>query len=278
MPKFLDQNEVYRILQRELPEDVYADGPPSAFFTTADMYATASGIASLYTRMGRVYENFWPSTADELIDQWEVFVFGSVQSGLSLAERRNRVINQLKSQPTLALWEMLTAVANFVPPGTFVQVVEFNCKDSAYGWKLGVSRLGSETALGWGYTKIGPDGADLCAFVIGDGWRLGNSQLGSGTRLGGSISYKDLSEAQLRAYGYEVRIFGYTLSASERVNLSLLMKRKEPARSAGLIRDGLSLTDYNLTVAVANVDQFDGIDCVAVDATQTTGYAGRETP
>lgn len=280
MPKFLNQQEIYRILQRELPEGVYADGAPEAFFTTADNYSTASGIASAYSKMERAYDNFWPQYADEKIDDWEIFVFNALQSGLSLAERRTRVINQLKTRPTLALWEILTTVvANFVPPGTFVQVVEWGCSDSvAYGWQLGISKLGSETVLGWGYTKVGPDGGDLCAAVIGDGWRLGQSPLGIGTRLGGSISYKDLSEAQLRAYAYEVRIFGYSLSSSERANLDLLLKRKEPARSAHIIRDGLSLVDYNLTVAVADVDQFDNVDCVAVDATQATGYAGRETP
>lgn len=279
MPKFLTQQEIYRILQRELPEGVYADGPPSAFFTTADMYATASGISGLYAKMQRVYDNYFPQYADEKIEDWETFVFNKIQTGLSLPGRRTKVINQLKLRPSLSLWEILTAAANFVPVGTFVQVVEWGCRDgSAWGWKLGSSRLGSETVLGWGYSKIGPDGADLCDYVIGDGWRLGTSHLGSETRLQGSLTYDEFVGAQMRAYMYEVRIFGYSLTPQEWLDLDLLLRRKEPARSGHVVLDGLSLTTFDLTSPVTNVDQFDGVDCIAVDSSQTTGYSGRIRP
>lgn len=278
MPKFLVQSELYRLIQRELPPDNYADGAPSAFFTTADSDSTAKVLDTFYQKMERVYDNYFPYYADESIGDWEKFVFGAEQSGLTLQERRQRVVNQLRARPSLSLWEMLTTAANFVPPGTFVQIVEWGCNEATEGWKLGVSKLGSQTVLSWGLKKIGVDGANLCPAMIGNGWRLGESPLGSGTRLGGTYSYKEITEAQMRAYVFEIRVFGYTLSEAERKSLGLLIRRKEPARSGHIIMDGLNLTAYNLTVPVLEAGQFSNVDCIAVDGTQSTGYVGRTTP
>jgi hypothetical protein len=278
MPKYLSAEECYRLLQRELPEGVYADGAPSGFYSTADMFSTASGIAKLYENMERIYENFFPQTADEKIVDWEVKVFGvQLDSSLSLTERRGRVINKLRSRPTLALWEILTLVAGFVPAGTFVQVIEWGCHPSVTGWKLGVSKLGLETALGnQGDVLFLGNGNDICEKMSSTGWRLGQRRLGIDTTLGIDGYYLDLSYAQIRAYTYEVRIFGYTLPANTRIQLEAELSKREPARSGHVIFENLSLTTYGLTVPVSNVDQFSLVDCITRDDTQTTGYKGRK--
>lgn len=279
-PKFLSAQEVYRILQRESPEGVYADGAPGQYFTTADNFSAASGVAAIYQNLERVYENFWPQTANEKIADWENYVFGAPTSegSLSLSERRLRVINQLRARPSLALWEILTLVANLVPPGTYVQVQEVGCSPAFKGWRLGESKLNSETAFGWGYAVLGPNGADLCQFTQTNGWRLGSSSLAVTTRLKGDFGYEAVTYAQMRAYLYAVRIFGYTLTASERAALVQALRAKEPARSSRLIYENQDLADFNLTTVVNDVSQFDLVDCIKVDAASVTGYSGRTNP
>lgn len=274
MPKFLSQQETYRLIQRELPEGVYADGPPSAFFTTADNDSIAKTVATAYANLSRIYENYFPQSTDERIDDWEVKVFGVVSDdGLTLAERRSRVLAKIRKKPSLALWEILTLVASRLPEGVFVQVVNWGCGDGG-SWILGKSKLGVDTILGWGNPSL-IQGDDLCAAVVGNGWRLGSSALGVDTRLTGTYSWQTISQVQAKAYTYEVRIFGYELTGLDYEKLVLELAAAEPARSGRLIRQNLSLASYGLIFPASNVDQFSGVNCICRDSSSDTGYSGR---
>jgi hypothetical protein len=277
MSKFLSADELYRLIQRELPEGVYPDGPPAGYFSTADSFAAASGLAKTYSNLQRVYDNYFPQFADERIEDWEVKVFGEMQVG-TLADRRERVIQKIRSEPSLSLWEMLLTALSYVTPGTYVQVVEYGCPESpAYGWKLGVSKLGSETVLGGGYDVVGGyGGQDICEKILENNWVLGRSKLGTETILGGTYTNEQVALARFRAYTFEVRIFSEVLTSTAWAQLDATLKAQEPARSQHLIFDGLSLATYNLTVDAGDVDAFSLVDCAKVDNTSTTGYKGLE--
>lgn len=276
--KFLNANEIYRLFQRELPEGVYPDsGSPSAYFSTASAQAKSITVESLYKNMGRIYDNYFPQTADEKINDWEVTVFGSaINASLPLGARRQKVINKLRSRPTLSRWEMITTVLNYVPVGTFVQIVEYQKTGPDFGWRLGVSKLGSETFLGWGTAQVVPlGGAGNCSDLFKGRWVLGKSALGTETILGGPFTYTQFTDAQNRAYGYEVRIFGVTLDSITRANLEADLKSREPARSSHVLLDGLDIVQYNLTVDVGAVDQTSLVNAAKLDNTTSTGYSGR---
>lgn len=287
MAKFLSAKTLYKLIERELPEGVYADsGTPSAYFTTSSVYAKAKVLETVYTNLSRIYDNYWPQFTDERIDDWEIKVFGEISNaGLSLDQRRIKVINKIRKKPTLALWEILTLVASYVPQGKFVQVIEWGCSGSGGGggqWTLGVSRFGVDTALGWSGQRnrqptIAAINGDFCAGVIADGWRFNASHLGTQTKLSGMNSWQTISSAQRRAYTYEVRIFDYTLSDADTAKLERDLQQFEPARSGHIIRQNLQLADFGLLFTVNNVDQFSGVNCITVDPSQTTGYSGRVT-
>lgn len=286
-PYFPTDQDLFRVLQRELPEGVYPDGPPSAFFSTADNFATATVLANLYQDAELVYLNEFPQTTDVRINDWEIKVFGVPgDPTLSLDQRRQRVIQKIRAQPTLILWQILTAVVGFLPPGVYAQVVELGCcgfgQCSGPSWKLGHSRLSSETALGWAdFDELNNpfNFTDLCDVIEKSrGWRLGGSQLGVTTQLSGDNSWQTISKLQAKAYTYEVRIFNFVLTGAPFQAMLNTITALELARSTHLVRQGLNLNQFALTVPVPNVDQTSGVDCITVDPSSTTGYSGLVTP
>jgi hypothetical protein len=275
MPKFLTREEIYRLFQRELPEDVYIDGPATAGYSTASIDSKAKVLATIYQNLERIYDNYFPQTSDERQEAWEIKVFGEpLDATLTLEERRARVIAKLQKQPTITLWEILTLVAGYVPEGTFVQVVEL-C-GGAGPWKLGVSKLGVDTALGIGDITLVTPG-DECAGVVRDGWQLGISQLGVDTALGGSKDWNAIAYAQIQAYAYLIRIFDYEITGDTLSQMITEIKRAEPARSARIISQNEVLESYGLIIPVTNVTQFDLINCITRDPASSTGYSGRKS-
>ena len=121
MPTFLTQAQIYRVLQRESPPDVYPDGAPEQFVSTAEMDSVAKTVASCYEAMERIYENMFPTTADEQLGDWENNVLGSTPVGaLTTAQRRANLLAFIRSQDNISYWTILNAVFGFVPAGTFV--------------------------------------------------------------------------------------------------------------------------------------------------------------
>lgn len=277
MPKFLTREELYRVLQRELPEDVYPDGPPSAFYSTADMDSVADVAATAYVNMERIYQNQWPQFADERIDDWVLKVFGYLfDESVTLQEKRDRVIAKIRHQPTIRLWEVLTIVASYLPEGYYAQVAEFQC-GAASGWYLGESYLGLSTYLGMGrpFWALNVDSSEWCD-VIAQGWRLGFSRLGEDTELS-EFSHDEIFNVQAEAFGYFIRIFDTAVTGESYSRMIQEVKAAEPARSFFKIAQNQDLTDYGLVVDVSNVGEFDNITCIARDSTQTTGYKGKRT-
>ena len=276
MPKFLTVNETYRILQRELPEGVYPDGAPSAYFSTADNYSIAKTVETLYSNLETIQDNNFPQNSDERISDWSRFVFGySLSAALSLAEKRSRILAKLRKEPAITLWEILTLVVEYVPDGTYVQVSS-PCS-GIITWQLGVSELGFDTYLqGVTFDSLGIDGEDWCEEVANLHWRLGQDALGETTELA-EFAYTDIAAIQADAYLYDIRIFGYEIPENELIGLRQEIEKAEPARSTYRLTQNANLLDYGLTTIVNDVTQFDLVDTITKDAGSSTGYTGLTT-
>lgn len=232
MPKFLNRAEIYRLLQRELPEDVYPDGPASAYYSTADMDSVAAVAASGYANLERIYENYWPQTADERITDWEKTVFGfPLEASLSLAERRDRVVTKLRAKKGITRLDMKEAVLGIIGSDKDVEIVPWNCSNGEFGtWAIGVSLLGYNTYLGNAnmLRVTGPDACDIDPADYG-------------------MTEEEWLDVRRQAYTYEVKIFGYTISTSERSALESALDAAEAARDGHLINDGLPARTVYLT-------------------------------
>lgn len=270
------------MLQRELPEGVYPDGPPTAFFSTADMDSVAAVGASGYQSLQTIYNNYFPQSSTEKIDDWVIRMFGQLFDGNpSVQTKRDRVIAKIRSQPTLNRWQLLTTIVKYLPENVFCQV--FHACGNEPGnqpfWLLGVSLLGIDTILAAkSADQIGitPDNIlNWCQFVSTLHWRLGQDGLGDTTFLS-YISWQDLSSFQATAFQYEIRIYDYTMPDADVSAMLAEITAAEPARSAHLFKNNQSLAASGLTTIVPNATQFSGVDCICNDSTSTTGYTGRK--
>jgi hypothetical protein len=225
MPKFLNREEVYRLLQRELPDGVYADGAPSAFYSTADMDSVASGIAKVYSNLERVYENYWPQTADERIDDWELVVLNARQdAALTLASRRDKVLTKLRSRQGITISDMKSIVWGVIGSDKTVEIREWGCESGA--WVLDESELDINTYLG-GQNRFKAVGSDA---TCSDGSEFG-------------FTAQEWEELREETFTFEVCIYDYTLSTEERRLIDERLTAGEPARSAHVITDGLDSAD-----------------------------------
>lgn len=244
MPLFLSRYELYRIIQRELPpDDVYPDsGTPSGFFSTSDSDATAAVLSDYYRAQKQTYDNYFAISATGSIGRLpdhEITWFGyNLDSTIySEAQRLGLVLTQIRRQPAPTLWNILTLALTFVPQGVVIGIAAYNDQGDAADWQLGVSLLGINTNLAYGDSN--------------------------------SI------QAALNAFGYEVRIFGYTLTAQEYTALNLALLAQEPARSYHVIRQNLNLSSYGLIYQTKNINAYSLINVAYVDPTSLiTGYTG----
>lgn len=276
MAKFISRDQIYRILQRELPEDVYPDGQPSAFFSTADMASIADAVATGYGNLERIYDNYFPQTTDESIDKWiaKMFVGVSFDASVTLQDKRDRVIAKVRKMAQITLWEVLTVAASYVPAGKYVQIVE-NCSSQGQ-WQLGVSRLGKDTVLGFDHKffELGIADDDWCGFLSTfDGWKLGRSKLGTSTKLS-KFSFLQIIDPALAAYGYKLRFYDFQVTGTSFAQMIKTINETEPARSVHLIQQPVALSGSGLTQVVQNVDQFSLVNCITQDPTSNTGYSG----
>jgi hypothetical protein len=133
MPLFLGAQDLYRILQRELPpDDVYPDsGSPSAFFATSDNFAIAKVLSDYYTGpQQQTYNNEFAITAtgaNGRLSDHEIMWLGAPldQTQYTVAERLALVLAQIRFQPAPTLWNILTLALTFVPPGVRVGIVPY---------------------------------------------------------------------------------------------------------------------------------------------------------
>lgn len=222
MPVFLNREQVYRLLQRELPAGIYPDGAPSAYFSTADMDAVAAVAATGYANLERIYENNWPMTADERIADWEIVAFGyNLPVSLTLAERQDRVTEKIRSRKGLTIADMVSLVKAIIGTDKLVEAIEWGC--SSGGWMIGVSQLGVETYLNGFPSRLTVTGPLICEADPAD------------------YGYTQEQWDQMRedAYTYQINVYDYTLTDAEYDAIDAALTIAEPARSAHVIKSGL---------------------------------------
>lgn len=226
MPKFLTREEVFEMIGRELPEDVYAEGPATAFFTKADDGALSVVVESAYANLQKIYNNYFPQTSSERLTDWEIKVFGETQSStLTSAERKSRILAQLQSALTMSIPSLIKIVKGVIGNDKEIEIVEWGCDEGS--WFLDESMLDIETILSGSLTLIFGQGMDPCTVTA--------EMLG--------VSQEDLDFTKQEAYTYEVRVFQYTMTTDERERLDKQLSIYEPARSGHVIVDGLTEDD-----------------------------------
>lgn len=274
MAHFLTQTQLYRLIQRELPVDAYPDGQPSAFFSTADSDATAKVYATAYTNLQRIYDNFFPQSADEKIDDWvkKMFIGNSFDVGITLQDKRDRIIAKIRKQPEITQWEILKLVASYLPAGKFVQVRENKCPTPLTLTEI----YGMDPGYDYDFEDLGIDSSLWCDVVHDQGWKLGVDLLGDTTYLS-KYGYLPIIIPQIKAFGYQIRIFDYAVSGLSYDQMVREVNSAEPARSLHFIKQNQDLAAFGLIVPVTNVDQFSGVDCITIDPASDTGYSGRTT-
>lgn len=231
MAIFLEVNEIYRLMQKELPEGVYPDGAPSAFYSTASIYAKSQLFSEAYENIETVYNNYFPQTADEKQADWEIKVFGTTLDGsLNLAARRQRVIAKIRARPGITKQDMINVVKGVIGEDKDVAIGEWNCDGGS--WLIGVSELGVDTILSGAnlssITSFLYPGIDLCDINPADY----------------GLTDEQWQEMRTSAYTYSVLIYSYTMTDAEREEVDELLSIAEPARSAHVIYDGLDPADH----------------------------------
>lgn len=226
MPIFLSAQDVYRVIQRELPPvDVYPDGPATAFFSTADSMATAMVIRDYYGVQKNTYQNNYPISAVDRLPDFENLYLGYVQdSTLTTDQRRARLLSKIRTLRRTTADDMLAVVYTILDPSVQVEIAPWGC--GCQGWVLDVSQLDITTILNEfnGLEKTGPNLCQLDAADYG-------------------LSPAAFARLQAQAYTYSVLIYGYTLSATERAELDSALSSAEPADSQHIILDGLNPSD-----------------------------------
>lgn len=225
MALFLDQKTLYRLLQRELPEDVYPDsGRPEDYWSTASIAAKAEVFKQLYDALETVYDNYWPQTANaEGIGQHEIARFGYLSTDLTLEERQDRVLGKMRALPSMSRPDLRDLVESFLPPGTLVRIVNYNELLAGTGdggtWYLDVSELGVDTYLGAYGSHAFPPGTDQC--------QMDGSEIG--------LTPTEWAEYQENAYTYEVQIWDYTPTAEQLADIERELTKAEAAHGTHVV-------------------------------------------
>lgn len=221
MALFLPRSTLYRVIQRELPEDVYPDsGRPGDFWSTAESDAQAAIIAGVYEAQETNYDNFWASTADDAgLDLLEQAHFGRLSTGLDSDQRKLRLNRKTQEMPSLSADDLEKLVKRELPPYVPVEYVAWNRDMGGGSWYLGVSELGVDTILGGSGSHSYPLGTDLC---LKDGSDIG-------------LSPERWTEYRDNAYTYEMRILGYEPTAAELEEIERVLTESEAARDKRII-------------------------------------------
>lgn len=253
MPIFLTRSQLYRMIQRELPEGAYPDGPPTAFYSTADSDATAAVLGGAYSNLESIYDNFFPQFSTDRLTDWEIEVLGAPQDATkSLVARHAAVIAHFRSQQTISYSSILAQLQEIF---SISDLIEENNTVVTPDWLLDFGTLDSNTYLG--YRDPGTPGSTLGFQLVTwcdtpGAWRLGSSMLDVetylslmdplfSTGLDCALNYaslgltaQQLADIQATAYTYEVRIIG-TAQQSFLDYLEARLNQIEPARSKHVI-------------------------------------------
>lgn len=252
MATFLTKEQVARILQRELPEDVYPDGGESDYYSTADLGSIAKCIASLYESMENIYKNMFPQTAtQDKIAEWETTVFGYTEVGnLTLEERIGNVLAFLRAENNLSFWTILTSLIYMVPEGIAVEVMPLN---------------------NYGTIEVGDIRGANADLVWGPDWEAGDPAP-EGVTVTDELRNNQASLLAVReiAYKFQVIFWGGSLSPTLRTLISKTLSKIEPARAAHeLIFLEVPLEPGTVEVDIDNAKFY---HAAYRDLTSNTGY------
>lgn len=222
----LTRRQIYKILQRELPEDTYPDGAATSFYHTADMDTTAEMLARFYANGERVRANIFPQSADELIIDHELMHFqAALDASFSLEDRRNRILQKIRSPRGISIPRLEGVVRSVLGESVDMEIINLGCSEGS--WRLDESQLDISTILN------GRRGDDIIPRPADP-----NCEFGASPPPG--YTEQEWREAREEAYTYEVRIYNRTLTVDERARLDQELTRAEPARSAHIITDNLT--------------------------------------
>lgn len=226
---FLEHSALYRLLQREMPEDVYPDGAPSAFYHNADVDSVADGLTKAYANLQRVWINAFPGSADELIMEWEKTIMGdALDASATSDQRKTRYLERLRAARGISIPRIESVVRSVIGESVLFEVVENGCHDGA--WVLDESELDISTILN------GQNGMNIVP-------RPDNMNCDYLTETPAGYTRQEWLDYRDDTYRYEVRIYDYTLTADEESLLDRELDRFEPARSDHTIVDGLDPAD-----------------------------------
>ncbi len=234
MALFLGQQQLYRLIQRELPEDVYPDaGDAAKYLSTSDSWALAGILADAYDQLRIVYNGYWPQTiiegedSDAQLAQHEITRFGLISNALTFSQRVARLLTKIRGRPSLSVSSLEETARAELPPDTVLQIVEWGCISTGGSWYIGESELGWSTIFGGGGNYY-PPGTDICTK---DGSDVG-------------LTPAQWANYQDGAYTYELRIYEYTPTATELQSLERVMTRAEPSEAKHLIRTNVALSEF----------------------------------
>jgi hypothetical protein len=232
MPKFLSQAEIYNLLHREAPENVYPEGPRTSTYSNAEWDSTAKVLSQLYLAASGIYKNFFPQHADEQLVDWEVKCFGSANStGASVQDRIGAILSHLRAQANMSKWDLLTSLCSLVP-GVFFEIIE----------NYTLQELTSYDCRG--------ENADL---IWGRDWTLGDPLPPNAFAEPYILASKaQLYELRGRAFGYIVKVYSTALTNVQKDSIEKFLTKSEPARS----EHSLQYIDENLTDILPSVDRF----------------------
>jgi len=184
----------------------------------------------------------------------------------TLLDRQNRILNKLRTRNGISAWDVATFVANYVPEGTYIQIIEKGSPRG--GWRLSRSKLSLETYFGSGRLLTGQTTCDNSNIR---GWRLSQSKLSTQTYFGS----KAIADGLTQAYTYVVKIYDYTFPTDVFNKFLIDLTAFEPARSQHIVYQGLPIAGTPFQTLLPQVGQFDNILLIARDSTSPTGYKGR---
>ena len=213
MAKFLTQAEIYRVLQRELPEGVYPDGAPAAFVSTAESDSVAAVVGNFYTSMDSAYKNLNLISADECkMSDWEITIFGTLPTEvLGLEGRRDRALARLRSTEDTSLWQVVQTIAASIGTARYFEIRQRNTRDDLISGQI----KGENSDLVWAPGWVSGDPAPPGVTVTND---LRNTQA-------------SLLAVRTHAYTYDIVVFSDTSFTAVQAQLDTLLTATEPARS-----------------------------------------------
>jgi hypothetical protein len=215
MTKFLSQAEIYNLLHREAPENVYPEGPRTVGYSNAEWDSTACVLAKLYDAASGIYKNFFPQGVLEQLTEWEIKCFGSVNStGASLENRIGALLSHLRAQANMSKWDLITSLCSMIT-GVFFEIVE----SYELQYLATIDCRGSNADLIWGRDwTLGdplPIDAYAAAYIL--------------------ASQEELMLLRQRGFSYAVYVYSETLTDIQKLSIETFLTKNEPARSTHAI-------------------------------------------